>query len=116
MHELSIAISLVEQIVKVAEKNGMPRVDEIELETGVLRQVIPEMMQTAFQEATDGTIASGAVLKIKEVPAQARCRQCGLDFEPELLNFLCPKCQIADTEVLSGHEVILKSVSCEAEE
>ena len=71
MHELSIAIQLVDQIVEIAGVNKFPKVDEIELETGVLRQVIPEMMQTAFKEAIDQTVVSEAVLSIKEIEAMA---------------------------------------------
>lgn len=115
MHELSIAMHLVEQVVEVAQLNHMPRVDEVELETGILRQIIPELMQTAFKEATQETLADGAVLKITEKQAKARCQRCGLEFEPEIDDFLCPKCRVADVEILSGNDIILKSVSCQAE-
>ena len=115
MHELSIAIQLVEQIVEVAEANKLPHVDDVELETGVLRQVIPEMMQEAFKEAARQTVAEGATLTIQDIPAKARCNQCDLEFEPEVHNFLCPQCQIADTKVLRGDQIILKSVSGKAD-
>lgn len=113
MHELSIAVQLVEQVIEVAEANQLPRVDGIELETGVLRQVIPEMMQTAFKEAASQTVAEGAVLTIRDVPAKAQCNRCGLTFEPEVDNFLCPECRFADVKVLQGNTIILKSVSCD---
>ncbi len=113
MHELSIAIQLVEQISEVAEANKLPRVDEVELETGVLRQVIPEVMQTAFKEATSGTIASGAILTVREIKAKARCNQCAGEFEPQIDNFLCPTCQVADVKVFEGNTIILKSVICD---
>ncbi|MCK5014551.1 MAG: hydrogenase maturation nickel metallochaperone HypA [Candidatus Omnitrophica bacterium] len=116
MHELSIAMQLVEQIVGVAEANQLPRVDEVELQTGVLRRVIPEMMQAAFKEATGNSIADGAVLKITDIPAKARCDQCALEFEPEADNFLCPECQVANVTVLEGNVIILKSVSCQADQ
>ena len=115
MHELSIAMQLVEQIVAIAEEHRWPRVDEVELEAGALRQVIPEMMQMAFAEATDQTLAQGALLSIRDIPAKARCNQCALEFEPEPDNFLCPECRVADVEVLEGNQIILKTVSCEAE-
>ena len=114
MHELSIAIALVDQIVEYAGANQLSRVDEVEIETGVLRQVIPEMMQTAFKEATGQTIVSEAILRIKEISAKARCRQCAMEFEPEIDNFLCPGCQRADVDILQGNEIILKSISCNA--
>lgn len=114
MHELSIAMQLIEQIVEIAEENQLRRVDEVELEAGVLRQVIPQMMQTAFQEAANQTVAEGAVLMIRDIPAKAQCRQCRLEFEPEVDNFLCPECQVADVKVLEGNTIILKSVSSKA--
>jgi hydrogenase nickel incorporation protein HypA/HybF len=114
VHELSIAIQLVEQIIETAEANKLPRVEDVELETGALRQVIPEMMQTAFEEATRQTIVEGATLTIQDIPAKAQCNQCSLEFEPEADNFLCPQCQVADVTVLQGDHIILKSVSCKA--
>ncbi len=114
MHELSISMQLIEEIVEVAEVNKLPRVDEVELETGVLRQVIPEVMQTAFKEAISETIASEAALIIREIKAKAQCNQCALEFEPQIDNFLCPQCQIADVKVLEGNHIILKSVICNA--
>ena len=114
MHELSIAMQLVEQIVEIAQVNQLSRVDEVELETGVLRQVIPEMMQAAFKEATSQTVAEEALLTIRDIPARAQCNQCGLEFEPEVDDFLCPECQVANVTILEGNKIILKSVSCKA--
>ena len=42
MHEMSLAIGLIEQIQEVASQNSLKKVDEVELETGELRQVVPE--------------------------------------------------------------------------
>jgi hydrogenase nickel incorporation protein HypA/HybF len=114
VHELSIAMELIGQIIEVAEANKLPRVAEVELETGILRQVIPEVMQTAFKEAARQTIASNAALIITEISAKARCNQCGLVFEPQVDDFLCPNCQIADTIVLQGDKIILKSINYNA--
>ena len=114
MHELSIATHLIEQVVEQAEKNQLTRVDEVEIETGALRQVIPEMMQTAFEEVKVQTIASEAILIITEIPAKARCNQCKMEFEPQIDDFLCPQCQVADVDVFEGNIIILKSVSCNA--
>jgi hydrogenase nickel incorporation protein HypA/HybF len=112
VHELSIAVELVGQIIEAAENNQLPRVDEVELETGILRQVVPEIMQTAFREATRETIANEARLIITEIKAKAQCNRCSLVFEPLVDDFSCPECQIADAKVLQGDKIILKSVSC----
>jgi hydrogenase nickel insertion protein HypA len=109
-------VELVSQIVDIAETNRLPHVDEVELETGVLRLVVPEIMQTAFEEATRDTIASGATLVLTQKKARVQCRSCGLTFEPQVDDFTCPACRIADAKVLEGDQIILKSVSCNVPE
>jgi len=116
VHELSIAMELVSQIVEAAEANRLPRVDEIELEERGSWLVVPEIMQTAFQEAARETIAAGAALILTEKKAKVRCNQCALVFEPHVDDFTCPKCRIADAKVLEGDQIILKSVSCNLSE
>ncbi|VAX35258.1 hypothetical protein MNBD_UNCLBAC01-1716 [hydrothermal vent metagenome] len=110
MHELSIATALMEQILDIAKTNGMDVVDQVELETGFLRQVIPEVMQLAYKEVIVDTIAKSSILIIIEVEAKAQCRRCMKVFEPEMGNFLCPDCLVADVDIKSGNEIILKSI------
>ena len=111
MHELSIAVSLVEQIEEIAKKNQLSSIEKVEIETGVLRQVIPEIMQTAFTEASAGTIASGIALGIKEKEAVARCLLCDCTFEPETDNFTCDHCGRAEVEILQGDQITFASLT-----
>ncbi|MDP8266211.1 MAG: hydrogenase maturation nickel metallochaperone HypA [Candidatus Aceula meridiana] len=110
MHEMSIAESLIEQIISVAKENSIVCVDEVEIETGYLKQIIPDVMQEAFKAVIKGTIAENAVLKITEISALAKCNLCKEEFTPELDNFLCPKCIKADVVTLKGDDIILKAV------
>ena len=110
MHEMSLAIGLMEQIQEVAQQNNLKCVDEVELQTGVLRQVIPEVMQEAFKAVTQETIAQNAKLTIFEIAALAQCNMCQKKFSPQFDDFLCPDCHKADVTVLQGDEIILKSI------
>jgi hydrogenase nickel incorporation protein HypA/HybF len=110
MHEMSIAEGLMDQIVAIAEQNDLSRIDRVLLQTGELRQVIPEVMQEAFRAVAQGTVAQGAVLDIEEVTAEAVCNRCRYAFTPSLGNFLCPRCQIADITIRKGEEIILASL------
>jgi len=111
VHELSVASALIEQVLDIADKNQLERVAEIEVEAGALRQIVPELMLTAFAEVSRGTRAEGATLTLREIKAEARCRQCQGAFTPLIDNFLCPSCEAADVDILQGDEIILKSVS-----
>ena len=67
MHEMSIVVSLMDQVYEIVEQNHLAFVSEIEVGTGVLRQVIPEVMQEAFYAVKEGTVAEDAELKINEI-------------------------------------------------
>ncbi|MFH2138718.1 MAG: hydrogenase maturation nickel metallochaperone HypA [Candidatus Omnitrophota bacterium] len=111
MHEMSIASELMDQILEVARENNMVSVDSVEIETGVLKQIVPEIMQTAFEAVKKETIAEKAQLKIIEIPALVRCKICDNSFEPKIDDFLCPECRMAEIEILQGDGIILKTIS-----
>ena len=115
MHEMSIAVGVIEQVLAVADEHRARRVDEVELTVGVMRQVVPEALQTAFEVVSTGTVAEGAALKITEEPAAAECRNCGRSFGCTVHDFRCPGCGQADVHVTAGKDIVLKSIACRTE-
>lgn len=113
MHELSLAQALADEVERVARQNRLTRVVRVEVDVGVLRQVIPDIMQEAFCQVSDGTMAEGAVLQLHFSPALARCRGCQKHYEPDIDDFRCPGCGRADADVLGGEEFLLKTVEGE---
>ncbi len=118
MHESSIAMAAIEQAVQAAREHNATRITRIELEVGVLREVVLEAMAIAFEACAVGTIAEGARLDLREQSAQARCRPCGSEFTPDLaaISFVCPTCGEADSEMLAGDAILLTSIECETNE
>jgi len=113
MHEMSIAVELVREIERAIAGREIDRVEEVCLSIGVMRQVVPDMLETAFQAAAMETPAEGARLRMEFVPLAARCRPCGACFEPTADSFLCPRCGQADAEIVEGDDIILTSLTCE---
>lgn len=113
MHELSIAHSLAEQVARIARENRAVRVLEVEVHCGVMRQVVPEALAVAFEAVTAETVAAGAQLRIVEEALTACCRPCGTSFAATIDNYLCPRCGQADVEVLTGRDIVLRTVICE---
>lgn len=111
MHEMSIASALMDQMMVVAKENNLVTIESVIIDTGMLKQIVHEVMENAFEAVTQGTIAEGAVLIQNFVEAEARCRQCDQIFSPDLDNYLCPICKKADVEIISGDEMILKSIT-----
>ena len=110
---MSIAVSLVDQLLELARQQRACRIEEVELETGVLQQVVPEALELAFKVASEGTVADGATLKLVEVPAVAECRPCGHRFEPAIDDYRCPRCERADVRIVAGNDIVLKTVVCQ---
>lgn len=111
MHEFSIASALLDQVLEVAEQNGMEKVSEVELEVGTLQLIVPDALETAFAALCENTMAAGARLIQNEVPPRARCRDCDHEFEAAIDHYQCPQCQGANTQIISGRDIILKTLS-----
>ena len=116
MHEMSIAVSLVEQLQRVAAEHRATRITAVEVECGVLQQIVPEALELAFTAAAVDTVAQGATLNIVAQRLVVRCRSCGTEFAAEIDDYLCPRCQTADVAVVTGRDIVLKSVTCETED
>ncbi len=116
MHELSIATQLMDQVLRVAGENDAGRVVEVEVHCGVMQQVVPEALEMAFEAVAAGTVAEGSRLVIVEDAMRARCRVCGHEYEPNIDDFLCPKCSQANAELLVGQDIVLQTVICETED
>ena len=107
MHELAIAESVVDT---VTQRLPDATVTCVHLEIGALSGVVADSIRFCFDLATEGTSMQGAQLKITELPARCRCRDCGTGFQPEAAILLCP-CGSADVAVLGGEELKILSVS-----
>jgi len=84
MHEMSIAMQLVDQVLEVARQNRAVRVEEVEVGIGRMQMVVPEALETAFSMATEGTLLEGARLRIVNQEIEAVCQDCQRGYRPSL--------------------------------
>jgi len=115
MHELAIATELVRQVVAIANEHRAACVEEIVVECGQMRQIVPEALELSFSVAAEGTVAQGARLCLIEEVIVAVCRQCQHQFTPQVGDFMCPQCGQADARIVAGDQIILKSVVCQTD-
>lgn len=112
MHELSIALSLVEAACdKLAELGDDVRVDALHLRLGALSGVVREALEFSFELAAAGTAIEGARLAIEEVAVTVACPRC--EGERTLLSvqhFRCPDCGTPTPEVIHGRELELTAL------
>jgi len=70
MHELSIAVNIVDIACEEAERQGDSRVDAVYLNLGVLSGVVKEALQFSWELACEGSRIAGARLEIRDVPGR----------------------------------------------
>ena len=67
MHELSIALALVELASEEAQRLGASRVNALFVRLGARSGVVEEALRFSFGLAAEGTIADGARLELEPV-------------------------------------------------
>ncbi len=112
MHEMSIAEGVLSTSLAAAREHGAESVEEVHVELGVMRLVVPEALEMAWEVLTEGTPAAGSRLVTAEVPLAGRCRACHAEYAPTVDDFTCPACGEADVEILRGNDIIVTSVVC----
>lgn len=113
MHELSIVEALLETIVPKAEESGAKRILEVNFHIGEMSGIVPSCIHEYFAIASKGTIAEGAKLNLKNVPAQILCSSCGYQGAPDKKNYCCPKCQSLSFRLISGREYYIDNLLAE---
>lgn len=105
MHELSIALSIINRLAEEAEKHGGGTVEIIHLKIGVLSGVDGEALRFAYELACEGTEFAGSRLEITSVPLLVYCPVCATTHTPEPHEVLCPRCITPAQEILQGKEL-----------
>jgi hydrogenase nickel incorporation protein HypA/HybF len=111
MHELSIALSIIDIAEQEVKKNAAREVVEIELEVGRLSGVEPYALDFAWDQAILNTVLEKAERKTNYIEARAKCQECGLEFEIENVYDECPSCKSYLKELISGRELRVKSLT-----
>jgi len=111
MHELSIALSLVEAACEKAAELGGVRVEALRLRLGPLSGVVRDALLFSFELATAGTPIEGARLDIEDVPVVVFCPSCRAERElPSIQHFRCPVCDTLTPEVIQGRDLELAAL------
>lgn len=92
MHEMSIAMNIIEMATEAAETESAHTINTIEVKIGSMSGVMVESLDFCFEAASKNTLAQGARLIIHRITAQGRCPVCDLEFEMDSFGVQCDKC------------------------
>lgn len=76
MHELSIALSIIEGAEEELARQGGGRVCAVHLKLGPLSGVVKDSLLFSYELACEGTTLEGSSLLIQEMPIRLNCHHC----------------------------------------
>lgn len=113
MHELSIALSLVDLAREEAGRHE-GRVCALHLRIGALAGVVPEALLASYEMACFETPLEGSRLVIEEVPVVVFCPRCRMERPLDSMqSFCCPECGTPTPQVERGRELELVALEIE---
>jgi hydrogenase nickel incorporation protein HypA/HybF len=115
MHELSVAMNILDLTAAEAERRGGVRVEAVHLRLGALSGVVKEALLSAYDLAREATPFSHTRLVIEEIPVVVYCATCAANQPlPSLQAFCCPQCGTPTGNVVSGRELEIAAMEIEA--
>ncbi len=115
MHELSIAMSVLDFAAKEAERRRGESISAIYLRVGPLAGVVSEALQSAFNLARETSATPQAELVVEDVDLVAYCSTCAAErtlASPACLQ--CPVCGTPTPEIIRGRELEIVALEIES--
>jgi hydrogenase nickel incorporation protein HypA/HybF len=120
MHEFSLAQSVFDTVVTIAEERRLNKIKLVVLKFGVFALIQEDQFRFCFDLLkNDSNLTKSSELKIVWTPGELKCMNC--NFEGKVTNnpqehselapiFQCPDCESFHTEIISGTETIIDSL------
>ena len=105
MHELSIAMGIVDAALDESQRRGV-EVSAVHLRLGALSGVVKDALLFSYEVACRDTPLEGSQLIVEDIPVIVFCPQCQAERElPSVQLFACPKCGTPTMDVRHGKEL-----------
>ena len=108
MHELSIAMSIVDMAEEESSRRGGVAIRAVHLQLGLLSGVVKDALFASYEMACEHTALEGSRLVVEEVPVLVFCHQCNAK-KPvhSLQSFCCAECGTFTGDVVQGKEIFV---------
>ncbi|MGA7906074.1 MAG: hydrogenase maturation nickel metallochaperone HypA [Candidatus Sulfotelmatobacter sp.] len=105
MHELSIAMNIVELAQEEAERRSV-QVEAVHLRLGALSGVVKEALLSCYEMVCRDTPLQGSRLLVEDVPVVIFCPECRAQRPLKSIQlFCCPECGTPSAEIVQGKEL-----------
>jgi hydrogenase nickel incorporation protein HypA/HybF len=115
VHEVTVALGLLEGVQATAQEQGIERVTVVHVRIGALSGIVRDALLFSWDVASAETVAEGSELRIEEVPLAVFCERCEDERAPRPgTGLLCPECGIPCPRILRGREMQLVAMEVPA--
>jgi hydrogenase nickel incorporation protein HypA/HybF len=111
VHEVSIAINIIQIIEDELSRHPGKVVEKLHLQIGTLSGVVPDSLLFALDASRQSGPLKNAEISIDHQKAVAHCKECGDKFETEDYFGVCPQCGNERYDLISGRDLIIKSIT-----
>lgn len=115
MHELAVTESILEITLRHAEQARGVKVTDIHLVIGELASIVDDSVQFYWDMVAEDTIAEGAKLHFRRIPAEMECLDCGRRYHPGEGQLRCPECEHGRVRVIAGEEFQLEAIEVDSD-
>jgi hydrogenase nickel incorporation protein HypA/HybF len=113
MHELSIALCIVDIAAEEMQRHGGARLHAIHLRLGPLAGVVKEALLSAYEMAREMESLGDAALIIENVPIVGRCPNCGERPVVAVDRLCCTECGTPTPHLVSGRDLEIVALEIE---
>src|SRR6185436_3887078 len=111
MHELSIAMSILEGVGEEMRRHNGAQVEAIHIRVGPLSGVVKEALLSAYELAREQTPFANSRLIFEDVPIVVFCTHCQAERPVQSIQHLyCAECDTPASEVVRGRELELTAL------
>jgi len=113
MHELSVALSILDLVGEEAKRQP-GRIVAVHVRLGPLSGVVKEALASAYDLARGETPFAGVELAIEETPLVAHCPSCAADRQlSSVWELRCPVCDTPTSRIVTGRELEVAALEIE---
>jgi len=112
MHETMVARSILTEILAQAEQLGAKPISA-KISCGQLNPINDEVLNFAFQVASEGSVCEQMKLEVIHIPLTATCKRCGKKFDFDIYSPACADCGSGEFEIGPDAPLLLEEIEFE---
>ena len=115
MHEVALAMGMVDELLRIGRENNAKRITAVSLRIGKMSGIVTDSLKFAFDAVKlEHPELLTAEITINEVPLIYECNDCDISFSTDDYRFPeCPECKSYNLKLISGEEQDIENVELE---